>query len=140
YGTEVHATRFQYGFALTPSALREANRAAIALRCLAALGEVAGNHGRYLYDFSPESVIFRITHDPAPRLLYIFESHGRDIEAPALLVRVESGDLPGAELIIGGAFARTEAAKKIAALGATLEPGVRKAAELAGGRLTAKEG
>ncbi len=140
YGTEVHATRFQYGFALTPSALREAKRAAIALRCLAALGEVAGNHGRFLYDFSPESVIFRITHDPAPRLLYIFESHGRDIEAPALLERVKSGDLPASELIIGGAFSQNKIAQEIAALGATLESGVRRAAELACGRIANQEG
>jgi CRISPR-associated protein Cst2 len=142
YGTEVHATRYQYGFALTPGALRKSERAAVALRSLAALGEVAGNHGRFLYDFSPESVIFRITQDPAPRLLYIFEpkSHGPEIDAPALLARVESGDLPGAELIIGGSFSRTETATKIAALGATLEPGVRKAAELACGRINSREG
>ena len=143
YGTEVHATRYQYGFALTPMALRKSERAAIALRSLAALGEVAGNHGRFLYDFSPESVIFRITHDPAPRLLYIFEvsdKHGREIEAPALLDRVKSGDLPASELIIGGAFGQTKTAKEIAALGATLETGVRKAAELACGRLSTREG
>jgi CRISPR-associated protein Cst2 len=140
YGTEVHATRYQYGFALTPTALRKPERAAIALHSLAALGEVAGNHGRFLYDFSPESVIFRITHDPAPRLLYIFEPQGPQIDAPALLARVASGDLPGQELIIGGSFSQTETARKIAALGATLEPGVRKAAELACVRINSREG
>jgi CRISPR-associated protein Cst2 len=140
YGTEVHATRYQYGFALTPDALRQPERAAIAVRSLAALGEVAGNHGRFLYDFSPESAVFRLTHDPAPRLLYIFEPKGPQIDAPALLARVESGDLLGQELIIGGAFSQTETAKKIAAHGATLESGVRRVAELACARINAREG
>src|SRR5690606_27867240 len=65
YATEMHATRYQYGIALTPSALRDPGRAVAALEALTNLGEVAGNHGRFLFDFSPESVIFRVTQDPA---------------------------------------------------------------------------
>src|SRR5262249_49321763 len=57
YGTEVHATRYQYGLALTPARLRDPSRAAKALRALAALNTVAGNHSRFLYDFSPESIV-----------------------------------------------------------------------------------
>jgi CRISPR-associated protein Cst2 len=130
YGTELHATRYQYGFALTPGSLRKPERAAVAIQSLCALGEVAGNHGRFLYDFSPESVVFRVTDDPAPRLLYLFEENGRAVDAPALLTRVKAGDLPAGELIIGGAFSQTETAKAVAALGATVEPGVRSAARL----------
>ncbi len=137
YGTEVHATRYQYGFALTPSALRKPERAAIAIQAICALGEVAGNHGRFLYDFSPESVIFRITHDPAPRLLYLYEGTGAKVDVPALLARAESGDIPAEELIIAGAICDTETAKKIAALGAALEPGVRNAAKLVCERIAA---
>ena len=62
--------------------------------------------------------IFRITHDPAPRLLYIFDfldARSRD-RAPALLERVQSGDIPASELTIGGAFGRSDAAQKIATL------------------------
>src|SRR5690606_20488835 len=65
YATQMHATRYQYGIALTPSALRDPGRAVAALEALTILGEVAGNHGRFLFDFSPESVIFRVTQDPA---------------------------------------------------------------------------
>lgn len=140
YGTEVHATRYQYGFALTPGSLRERGRAALAIRCLAALGEVAGNHGRFLYDFSPESVVLRITHDPAPRLLYAFEEDERDrrgLRSPALLERARSGDLPAGELIIGGSFGRSPEAREIAGLGATVLPGVRAAAEEACMRIVA---
>jgi CRISPR-associated protein Cst2 len=70
YGTEVHATRYQYGFAATPARLREPSRIARAINALCELATVAGNHSRFLFDFSPESVVFRLTDDPAPRLLY----------------------------------------------------------------------
>jgi len=137
YGTELHATRYQYGFALTPGALRKPGRAATAIRAIGAIGEVAGNHGRFLYDFSPESVVFRVTHDPAPRLLYLFDDDGRGVTAPALLARVRAGDLPADELVIGGAFSQTADAREAASLGATLEPGVRRAAEVVCGRIAA---
>ena len=137
YGTEVHATRYQYGFALTPGALRKPERAAIAIRALCGLGEVAGNHGRFLYDFSPESLVLRITHDPAPRLLYIFETAGAGVDATELLKRVESEDVPAAELIIGGGFASTKTAEALKALGATVVPGVRKAGDIACERIAA---
>lgn len=140
YGTELHATRYQYGFALTPSALRKPERAATGIEAICSLGEVAGNHGRFLYDFSPESIVFRVTHDPAPRLLYLFEGGGPTVDAPALLSRVKSGDLPAKELIIAGAFSQSATAKAVAELGATLEPGVRQAARLVCERIAAGEG
>ena len=132
YGTEVHATRYQYGFAMTPGRLRVPARAETAVRELCALGEVAGNHGRFLYDFSPESAIFRVTHDPAPRLLYAFreDERSRELSAEDFIRRVAAGDVPGEELIVAGGFAHTDAAKTLREHGATLEPGVRKAAEL----------
>lgn len=129
YGTELHATRYQYGIALTPERLRQKARAKIAINGLCDLAEVAGNHGRFLFDFSPESVVFRLTDDPAPRLLYIFEQHEQTIDAPQLLKRVEAGDIKAEELVIGGSFATTATAEKLAKLNAQVFPGVRKAAE-----------
>ena len=67
YGAEMHATRFQYGFALTPERLRVRKRCLAALDGLIDLVEVGGNHSRFLFDFSPESLIMRLTEDPAPR-------------------------------------------------------------------------
>jgi CRISPR-associated protein Cst2 len=137
YGTEVHATRYQYGFALTPERLRVPARAATAVEALCSLGEVAGNHGRFLYDFSPESAVFRVTHDPAPRLLYVFEEDEkrRRLVAPSLLARVKSGDLPAAELVVAGAYCDTDEATWLKEQGATLEPGVRKAARIVCNRI-----
>ena len=104
YGTEVHATRYQYGVAITPERLRDKSRATKAVEALCNLGTVAGNHGRFLFDFSPDAVVFRITADPAPRLLYCFDTHddGKTVSAQRLALRVLSGDIDPKELIVAG--------------------------------------
>lgn len=103
YGTEVHATRYQYGIALTPERLRDKSRAAKAVEALCNLGTVAGNHGRFLFDFSPDAVVIRITQDPAPRLLYCFDTtdDGKTFTADALIQRIKSGDVDSKELLLG---------------------------------------
>ena len=129
YGTELHATRYQYGIALTPGRLRKKDRAEAAVTALCELAEVAGNHGRFLFDFSPESVIFRLTDDPAPRILYVYEQHGQTIDAPILQARVEAEDIKASELVIGGSFASTDTAKQLKEMEAAVFPGVRNAAK-----------
>jgi CRISPR-associated protein Cst2 len=139
YGTEVHATRYQYGVALTPSGLRVPGRAAVALRALCALGPVAGNHGRFLFDFSPESAVFRLTQEAAPRILYAFQApEGGGVSLGELLRKVRAGDVPAQELVLGGAVveALSEAERQVLA-GAQLLPGVRAACEAACQRLEA---
>ncbi|CAN5244863.1 type I-B CRISPR-associated protein Cas7/Cst2/DevR [soil metagenome] len=103
YGTEVHATRYQYGVALTPERLRDKSRAAKAIEALCNLGTVAGNHGRFLFDFSPEAVVIRLTADPAPRLLYCFDTKddGKTILAPSLVAKIGVKDIDAKELILG---------------------------------------
>lgn len=131
YGTEMHATRYQYGFALTPSKLRVPTRAAVALRGLCALGPVAGNHGRFLFDFSPESVVFRVTVDPAPRILFGF-SPGPDggVTAEEILRKVRAKDIDPEELVFGGAVvAGLSEEARDALKGARLYEGVRAACE-----------
>lgn len=104
YGTEVHATRYQYGIALTPERLRDKARAAKAVEALCNLGTVAGNHGRFLFDFSPDAVVIRVTDDPAPRLLYCFDTPdaGKTVTADRLAQRVADGDIDPKELIVAG--------------------------------------
>jgi CRISPR-associated protein Cst2 len=129
YVVEVHATRYQYGLAMTPARLKDPSRAKVAIESLCALGEVAGNHARFLYDFSPDSVVFRVTDDPAPRLLYCFEERDGAVVFPQLVARVGAGDIKASELIIGGAIVSTLTdADKTILIGATLLPGVRTAA------------
>lgn len=138
YGTEVHATRYQYGFALTPARLRLPARAIHVIDALVGLGEVAGNHSRFLYDFSPESVVFRVTEDMAPRLLYCFTQNDGSVDAPTLVARVESKDIHANELIIGGALVQSPAGKRLKELGAWVNPGVLAAATEAKQRVARK--
>lgn len=124
YGTEVHATRYQYGIAMTPARLRQPTRAVAALQGLCSLRTVAGNHGRFLFDFSPDSVIFRVTDDPAPRLLYCFDTpdDGKTVTADSLLKKLRNGDVLPGELIVGvsdpdGELARSFATANVRTLG-----------------------
>ncbi len=126
YGTEVHATRYQYGFAITPQRLRVKDRVFDTIDAIANLGEVAGNHSRFLFDFSPESIVLRLTEDPAPRILFCFEHEGNGTVSSAELIRrIQAADILPEELYIGGLVASNP---KIAALGLPhVYPGVKRA-------------
>jgi CRISPR-associated protein Cst2 len=128
YAAEIHATRYQYGLALTPEDLEDKQRALLTLDALVNLHDVAGNHGRFLYDFAPDAVAFRWTDDFAPRMLYAFdqESDGT-LAAPELVRRVQAGDIDPAELVVGGSLSGTASGQALAAQGATVLPGVKGA-------------
>lgn len=127
YGAEMHATRYQYGFAMTPSRLRIPIRCLDALDALVGLSEVAGNHSRFLFDFSPESVVFRITQDPAPRILYVFDEDQDGVSAITLVQKVKTGDIPADELFVGGSVAQRKELQEIGFKKCV--PGVREALE-----------
>lgn len=128
YASEIHATRYQYGFALTPEDLEDKRRVLLTLDALLNLHDVAGNHGRFLYDFAPDAVVFRWTDDFAPRMLYAFEQ-GADgmLAVPDLVRRVEVGDVDPSEVIVGGCLSEAPSGETLAARGATVLPGVRSA-------------
>ncbi len=130
YGTEVHATRYQYGFALTPEELHDRSRAIDVIDAIISISEVAGNQARFLFDFAPESVIFRWTDDFAPRILYGF-AMGKDgqVDIPGISNRVDALDIAPEELVIGGSIAGLESVKKLGGRGAFICPGVKAAAE-----------
>ena len=135
YGTEIHATRYQYSFALTPEALEDCTRAIDALESIRDLHRVAGNHSRYLYDFSPDAIVLRWTHDPAPRLMYCFEQDELGtITADSLLSPIRSGDIDGSEVVVGGPAALT-LRDSLAASGVTCTEGVKDAFHEAEARL-----
>ncbi len=140
YGTEVHATRYQYGIALTPERLRDKSRAAKAIECLCSLGPVAGNHARFLFDFSPEAAVFRITDDPAPRLLYCFDTadDGKTVIAPRLAQKILDGDIDPKELIVAGVDLVTRDGRR--PNGVAYFPGVKAACQEAIRRINARLG
>lgn len=134
YATELHATRYQYALAMTPARLRVPARAARALDALCSLGEVAGNQGRFLYDFSPDAVVFRLTEDPAPRILYAFTLEDGRLRIPEVVRKVKAADIAMGELVFGGAIAPDDRA---ALDGAEYHEGVRAACQSACARLGA---
>jgi len=75
YQCEVHDTRYQFTFALTPDSLlkEKKTRTEKTLLAIQNLRRPAGNHARFLFDFAPEAVILRWTPDPAPRVMFCFE-------------------------------------------------------------------
>lgn len=126
YGTEVHATRYQYGFAMTPARLCCPKRVIKVLEGIVSLGEVAGNHSRFLYDFSPDSLILRWTHDFSPRILYCFvENPEGELTMPDLVRRVQAKDIDPQELWIAGAVSETEDAETLRKQGAHVHPGIK---------------
>jgi CRISPR-associated protein Cst2 len=129
YGTEVHATRYQYGFAMTPDRLKVKSRIHAVLDGLIDLGGVAGNHSRFLYDFAPDSIVLRWTNDFSPRLLYCFTEDEGEISAPDLLRRVEAEDIDPNELWIAGAILDTEIGEKLEAKGVNVFKGIKLAVE-----------
>ena len=123
YGTEIHATRYQYAFAVTPESLRRKERIFDAVDAVVSLSQVGGNQSRFLFDFSPEAAIFRWTDDPAPRILYGFELDGAgNIAVPSIAKKAKNGDIDPTEIVGGGQIAWDGAGLK-------LHPGIKAAAE-----------
>ncbi len=135
YGTEVHATRYQYGFALTPESLHPSARVIDVVNAIVSLKEVGGNHSRFLFDFSPDSVVFRWTDDFAPRMLYGFEMNAdSSVSFAAVLQKLKDGDIDAKELFVGGSIVHSldDEAKKLlerASISNGGKAGVKAAAE-----------
>jgi CRISPR-associated protein Cst2 len=137
YGTEVHATRYQYAFAITPEALRQRERVLDVVDAFVNLAEVGGNQSRFLYDFSPEAVVFRWTDDFAPRILYGFatDEAGGALTIPNVMKKVETGDLEPGELVAAGPIGLPATGGSDGGL--RLHAGVRAAAEEVKARMRA---
>ncbi len=130
YGTEVHATRYQFGAAMTPARLRDPARVKQAIDGICSLRTVAGNHGRFLYDFAPDIVVFRVTTDPAPRFLYCYNTTdaGETVDAHALIQRIDCGDIDPKELFAGVSDLESTLAKELESKGIAVS-GVKAAAK-----------
>jgi CRISPR-associated protein Cst2 len=119
YAVEIHDTRYQFGFAMTPEFLgreglgakdtfdakEKRNRLTWVLNAFLNLRRVGGNHARYFSDYSPEAIILRWTDDPAPRFLYCFEQNDEGfLSLKPMLGRIKGGDIDPTEVIIGTAL------------------------------------
>lgn len=127
YAVEVHCTRYQYAFGLTPTSLQDPKRILAVLEALENVHRVAGNHARYFYQFAPDAVVLRWTHDPVPRFMYCYEEdEAGTVTARKLLSALASRDIDSSEVVVGGEpLAHMETGLR--ALGATVHQGVKDA-------------
>jgi CRISPR-associated protein Cst2 len=124
---QVHYTSYQYSIDITPDDFKEPSTLGKLLDAVAHIKHVGGNHARFLYSFAPESIVIRVTHDPASRIMNIFKRDGEGVDASRLLRVVQSGDVTPDELIVGGEIAYSSVGKDLANLGAYVSPGIKEA-------------
>jgi CRISPR-associated protein Cst2 len=105
YSAQCHSTHYQYCFSMTPNHLKDPNRVFHVLDGINSLNRVGGSHSRWLYDFSPNSLILRWTHDPCSRHLYSIDAKHDDPTCPKLLKRMQNGRIDPTELWIAGDLA-----------------------------------
>jgi CRISPR-associated protein Cst2 len=136
HNTEVHCTAYQYTLALTPSSLKDSERAKLLLDAIPAIKHVGGNHARFLYEFRPESIVIRVTEDPSPWIMNCFERVGESVGCPCLVRLVEVKDVPASELIVAGEIADTPYGEKLKSLSVEVKRGIKEAITEAKHRLS----
>lgn len=127
HNTEVHDTAYQYTLALTPSSLKDPDRAKLLLDAILAIKHVGGNHARFLYEFRPESIVIRVTEDPSPWIMNCFERIGDSVGCSRLVRLVDVKDVPASELIVAGEIADTPYGEQLKGLGVNICRGVKEA-------------
>jgi CRISPR-associated protein Cst2 len=129
YHAEMHTTEYQYSFGLNLNDVTDKVNIGHLLDAIVDPPFVGGNHARFAYDFSPQTIVFRITHAHSSRIQNCFEhdEHSRRVTAAGLIRQIESGDIPAYELIIGGGIADAQECLRLKSLGVKVIPGVRSA-------------
>ncbi|MGI2906093.1 DevR family CRISPR-associated autoregulator [Tolypothrix sp. VBCCA 56010] len=131
YNAEMHTTEYQYSFGLNLSDVVKKAHIASFIDGIIDPPQVAGNHSRFAYDFSPASIIFRCTNAHSSRIQNCFEHDvaNQTYTLKKLILRVEAGDIPTDELIIGGDIFNTKQGQQLKEMKVTILPGVYAAAK-----------
>lgn len=102
-------TAFQYPFGVHLEDWRD-NPEGLQLifQAFGQLSEVAGNQSNSCYDFSPASLVLRVTPDTASRIQYSFRTSGEPftatykVTAPEVVGKILTNALPGSEFWMAG--------------------------------------
>jgi CRISPR-associated protein Cst2 len=140
YNAEMHTTEYQYSFGLNlGDVINKANINHL-IDSIIDPPPVAGNHARFAYDFSPASIVLRVTSAHASKIQNCFEhdDETRGYTVERLIRRIKSGDIPADELIVGGEISGTPDGEELKNLGVAVFPGVRAAAQEARRRIAAR--
>lgn len=137
YSAEMHTTEYQYSFGLNLGDVVKKEHIGHLLDAIVDMPQVAGNHARFAYDFSPASIVLRVTVAHSSRIQNCFEhdESRRTYAVQRLIRRVESGDISPKDLIIGGEIVATPEGKRLKDLGVSDFPGVDEASREARRRI-----
>ena len=137
YNAEMHTTEYQYSFGLNLNDVINKANIGHLIDAIVDPPPVAGNHSRFAYDFSPSSVVLRVTNAHSSKIQNCFEHNeeSRSYTVERLIHRVESGDILASELIIGGELATPPEGTKLESRGVTVFTGVKSAANEARKRI-----
>lgn len=140
YNAEMHTTEYQYSFGLNMGDVINKANIGHLIDAIVDPPPVAGNHARFAYDFSPASIVLRVTNAHSSKIQNCFEHDEatRSYTIERLIQRIESGDIPADELIVGGELAETPDGDQLKRLGVTIFPGVKAAAEEARRRIAGR--
>ncbi|HEX8494404.1 MAG TPA: DevR family CRISPR-associated autoregulator [Pyrinomonadaceae bacterium] len=140
YNAEMHTTEYQYSFGVNLGDVINKAHIGHLIDAIIDPPSVAGNHARFAYDFSPASIILRVTNAHSSKIQNCFEHNEttRGYTVERLIQRIESGDIPADELIVGGEIAETPEGNELKKLGVTVFPGVKTAAQEARQRIAAQ--
>jgi CRISPR-associated protein Cst2 len=129
YNAEMHTTEYQYSFGLNLNDVVEKRNIGYLLDAIVDPPAVGGNHSRFAYDFCPNSIVLRITHEHSSRIQNCFEHEEtqRTFTADKLIQRIRSGDIAATELVVGGLLSQTEEGNTLRELGVTVVHGVKAA-------------
>jgi CRISPR-associated protein Cst2 len=133
----MHTTEYQYSFGLNLGDVIDKRNIGHVIDAIVDLPQVAGNHARFAYDFSPASIILRVTNAHSSKIQNCFEhdeAH-RTYTIERLIRRIESGDVSAAELIVGGELASTTEGARLKEFGVAVLAGVKAAANEARKRI-----
>jgi CRISPR-associated protein Cst2 len=142
YSAEMHTTEYQYSFGLNLGDVIKKKHIASLIDAIIDPPQVAGNHSRFAYDFSPASIVLRVTNAHSSKIQNCFEhdDEERTYTVARLINRIEAGDIPASEIIVGGDIAKTKEGEELKALKVTIFPGVVAAANEARKRIAAVGG
>lgn len=133
----MHTTEYQYSFGLNLKDVKNKENISHVIEAIIDPPPVAGNHARFAYDFSPASIVLRVTNAHSSKIQNCFEhdESNRTYTVNSLIYKVENGDIPAEELIIGGAIANTPEGKRLEELKVKVVKGVISAAQEARNRI-----
>ena len=137
YNAEMHTTEYQYSFGLNLDDVIKKENIAHVVEAIIDPPQVAGNHARFAYDFSPASIVLRVTNAHSSKIQNCFEhdEDSRGYTVKRLIERVESKDIPANELFVGGEITKTDEGAHLKELGANVFSGVRATADAARARV-----